>query len=313
MEQDKITLRKLRGVGEILNDTFDFVVKDFKNLFKVLLFIAGPFMAITAVASGIYQANMNQMFLDGDVMRINTPEYFSSLAIMMSIGVVGGLFYFSTLYHYLLVYMKNEGEQVSVSSVWKHVRSNLWMFIKTFLGLLLMMIPIMLVFALLAMLIVAIAGVIAQFLGPVAVIAGMILLYVALFAIMMPLSMIFNIRIYEGQRFFASFSKCYKLLSGNYLKGFVVMFVLVVIQLIFTALITAPALILQFVDFSGFIKENSRAILIIFQFIAFAVQFVLGALLIVGINILYFSLSEQKDAQGLMDKIEEIGSDIEGQ
>ena len=55
MAQQKIQLRKIRDFGENFSDTFQFIREEFKPLLVSFILVAGVFMLVTAIFSGLYQ------------------------------------------------------------------------------------------------------------------------------------------------------------------------------------------------------------------------------------------------------------------
>ena len=62
MAQQKVELRKIRDFSESLNDTFLFIRQNLKPLLVSLMGIAGIFMLLAAIFSGLYQGQMGGVF-----------------------------------------------------------------------------------------------------------------------------------------------------------------------------------------------------------------------------------------------------------
>ena len=62
MNPEKINFRQTRDFGETFNVSIKFLRQNFKLFFQSVLFIAGPFVLISAIAGAFYQSNAINMF-----------------------------------------------------------------------------------------------------------------------------------------------------------------------------------------------------------------------------------------------------------
>ena len=59
--QEKITFRQARDFGEIFNVSVKFLRQNVKLFFQSLIYIAGPFVLISAIAGAFYQSSALSM------------------------------------------------------------------------------------------------------------------------------------------------------------------------------------------------------------------------------------------------------------
>ncbi|WMJ71901.1 hypothetical protein RCC89_01755 [Cytophagaceae bacterium ABcell3] len=303
--ENRMIFRRTRNSGEIISDAFSFIVKNFASMYKVLLFVAGPFYLASMVATGILKAEFGQISpgFDSGVTMAHNSGLFS---ITLLLGAVGGFFYFSGVYQYIASFMENDGE-VTVRDTWSRVKKNAWLFVKTFIGLIFVLFAMFFVFAIAGGIVVAMTAALASIAGFWSVFIGMLAIYFLLFCLVMPLSLVFNVRMYEKSRFFASVQKAYQLASTNWKKSFIVVLIFIGLQFVFGVISSAPDLLAMFGQMGGLLNEYGRAVRIIASFVSGILGFIQGAITLVAINFLYFSLSEERDATGLMDRISDIG------
>ena len=113
----KISFYEKRDFGEKINVTFAFLRQNFRPLAKSILFIAGPFILLVAIVSGVYQAtllNVSSTSENFDVMSIMTQ---SSLASFLSMFVSALLV--AVVYAYLVLYVERDDyHAITVTDVW---------------------------------------------------------------------------------------------------------------------------------------------------------------------------------------------------
>lgn len=77
MAEQKIELRKVRDLSDNLNDTFQFIRQNLKPLLISFLCIAGVFMLLAAIYSGLYQkdtGNLLEQIMGTGGMRNRSPS-----------------------------------------------------------------------------------------------------------------------------------------------------------------------------------------------------------------------------------------------
>jgi len=87
---EKIELRKVRDFGALFNDSIAFLRLNFKSLFGIILFLAGPFIIMTGLFSGYMQSLQSKI-----VASSLFPNYFGSNGGLLAADFFGtfGIFF----------------------------------------------------------------------------------------------------------------------------------------------------------------------------------------------------------------------------
>src|SRR3989339_879216 len=109
METKFLELRKIRDFGEILNATFIFLKQNYKPLFKALLTFAGPFILLSAIATGYYQSNaLNATFFTFNPGMNSVLSYFEDIMLSLLLLIVASALSYTmiitTVYSYMKLY-----------------------------------------------------------------------------------------------------------------------------------------------------------------------------------------------------------------
>ncbi|MDX1629717.1 MAG: hypothetical protein R3345_13515, partial [Fulvivirga sp.] len=193
MSTAKIELHQARDFGKKLNATIEFIKENFKPLFKSMLYISGPFIALGSllfiqVFSGFFRIIINE------TQGVDpTPDNFISMAAYGLGGFIflllGGTALIATVHEYIILYEKKGAHTFSVDDVWQKVKKSFFSVLGT-----------MLVYALILAGGYTLIIVPTVFLGMVAPgLMGIVLIvsYVGLLYISVTFSLIFIIRAYE--------------------------------------------------------------------------------------------------------------------
>lgn len=285
MEIDrKISFYEKRDFGDKINVTFAFLRQNFIPLGKSILYIAGPFILLLAIVSGIYQATI--LNTDGGAFDFSAVMTQGSLATFLSIFVSALLI--TVVYAYLVLYVeRNDYQHISPSDVWDTVKSN-------YLSMALSI-----------------------FVYSILVGIGFMLLIIPGFILLAALSFLFIIQMKERISFGDAFSRCFKLVSDNYLSTLGLIFVMSILIFIINMIVTLPFTIALGVpayfslsattalsDADGLVK----VMYIVLQIVSALVSHLLYAILLVAVAFQYANLVEKKEAAGLLKSVETIGT-----
>ena len=280
----KINFYEKRDFGEKINVTFAFLRQNFAPLAKSILFIAGPAILLIAVVAGIYQATIMDMGAGGDPFDYLAILSQSSLTSFLSIFVSALLV--TVVYAYLVLYVERDDyDNITVAEVWERAKQHY--------------LPV----------------VVSVFVYSVLVLLGFMLLIIPGFIAIAALSFLFIIQVKEGLSLGAAFSRCFKLVSDNYLSTLgliVVMTVLItiismVVMLPFGIALGVPAFFS--LSQSGFeeVGGGMQVALIAFQAISSLLSYLLYAILLIAVAFQYANLVEKKEAAGLLESVNTIG------
>lgn len=93
---EKIEFRKVRDFGALFNDGILFLRKNFKSYFGTIVFLAGPFILITAILSGYMQSLQTKLLANnifsgfnlGTDMGLFSANFFGTLGIFVLISLL---------------------------------------------------------------------------------------------------------------------------------------------------------------------------------------------------------------------------------
>ncbi len=284
--EEKIEIRKVRDFGEIIGDTFIFLSRNFKKLFKSLLFIVLPFNIIGTTALAYFQYNFIGSFSNKNVLGgYNWDSLISSgwsYLLTIVISIISYTFSISVTYRFITLYEK--GEDYDVKELWEYAKKDFFKVLFANIGIFFL------------------------------VIVGVILCFLPGIYIGVVLSLIFPIMLTENIGFSASLSRSFKLISNNWWLTFALIFVIAIIQGIIAYTFILPAMI--FGGISNIFSVNNTDGLMSFQIITTVVSHLVSTftqpILITALALHYFSLVEKKESVGILRRIDTIGNNPSG-
>lgn len=278
MEEQKraIPLRKVRDVGETISATFEFIRLNFKNLFKAILYFAGPWYLVAIALMAIGASTDAGYFTDRFNIYSSFSSVFSGIATLVATLAV---------YSYLRLYLDNDQDSSRISI------SGIKDLILKFVG------P----YILTGLVLVIIVGI------------GFVLLVLPGIYAIVALSLTFIIIVMERKDIFEAISRSHKLMKGYWWGTFGLLILLGILQgiIIFAVMIPVGfALGLEkiFTLDPMAIYNISTTNLVISNLIEYFVSLIAQMLPIVGIALRYFSIVEEKEGTGMEQEIEQMGS-----
>jgi hypothetical protein len=276
----KIAFRQARDFGDILNATFAFIRQNFKKLSKVILFIGGPFILLSSIFSGLY--NAHSLAMSSSSLGF---EIFGYMGLMLVSSWTGTVILFGVVTEYVLAYMDKEYHQFDVDEIWQATRKDL--------GAILL------------------SGIAFAFLVGV----GVLFCFLPGLYVAVPLSMLMILSLRERKSLGEAISRCFKLISGHWWPAFGLLIVASIISSVLSFVFYIPNYVLTF--WTAFHRVESGAVsdmrlpFIVTSSLAFVAGYLFYTVPIVAICFQYFSLVEQKEATGLFEKIGQIGASPE--
>ena len=294
----KINFYEKRDFGEKINVTFAFLRQNFAPLAKSILFIAGPAILLIAVITGLYQATVLNVggetgSLEGPIgiaretnpMDILGVYSQGSLAMFLSIFVSALLV--TVVYAYLVLYVERaDYDNITVAEVWERAKQHY------------------------------LVVVVSTFVYSVLVVLGFMLLIIPGFIAIAALSFLFIIQIKEGLSLGAAFSRCFKLVSDNYLSTLGLILVMSILIGIISMVVMLPfGIALGVPAFFTLSQESGledaggmmKVLLIAFQALSSLLSYLLYAILLIAVAFQYANLVEKKEAAGLLESVNTIG------
>ena len=306
--QEKINFRQSRDFGETFNVSIKFFRQNFKLFFQSLIFIAGPFILISAIAGAFYQSNAVSIF---SMAQKGESDIFSQFGwtylIFILAAILANIILIGTVFSFMINYMERGPGGFTVNNVsrilFKNMRNILAVFfILMFLTIIVLAAIVGIVFA-----ISSVVPVLGILLG-IALFFGFLILFPPL---MWQLSVVYLVKMQEGKSVFESFGRTRKVMRDNFWWTWVIMVCAVFAVGIISFVFALPQAVYQIVLMFSHFKDNSGEPSIPFLIVATVCTFC-TTLLYSGLYVIsafhYYSLAEQKDGIGLMERIDEIGN-----
>lgn len=286
MNNTPITIRKKRDLGDIITDTFKFIRRNFKQIFKLILKTTSVPMLL--LIGGIIYNSIASLSI-GTVDLTDPYAVFKSTDIIIStiILYLFILIYISFLYAGVLSiiksYIKNNGiikdDEVTTevkSKIGVIIGGGLLKYFVLFFGWMLCVIPGIIICA--------------------------------------PLLLIFPFIIFEDESPFSAFKKSFELIKKDWLMTFLTLFIMVIIWYVISIVFSLPALIYTMIKTFAAVQDGSFGnlgdpILTTLTALASIVQYLLYFVIPVSSAFMYYNLNERENNSGTLDAINQIGEE----
>lgn len=282
-------LAKPRDFGEIISDTFTFIKQNFKPLLKYFFIFCGLFLIFTSASMILIQIkalNFYDNSLDPNAFDESTvfSRVFSMLGGVLVYAVFMVLQYVAlnvTVLCFMTLYRQKQNTLPTTEEMWGYIKyyylkilgSNVLLYILLIIGFMFCLVP----------------GV---YLSPI-------------FALVTP------IMIAENTSFGYAFNQSFKLIRDNWWSTFGVFVVVYIILYVINLVISLPSTILGAGNFFLHFTKNSQALslpIAIITTLLQSISFFFQILMSVTVGIVYFSLTEIKEGTGLMERINQFGT-----
>lgn len=283
MKQQPIELRRIRDFGQVISDTFAFLKENLKPLLKVLIIICGFFILIGIISTVFTYMNITSVFnFEPNTYDFETKQYSYLLNVFITVFILAlsqGFIFLTTLC-YISVYLQKNNQTPTLPEVWGYFK---FYFFRVLLSGILISILLMV--------------------GTMFCLIPGIWLFPILY-------LIIPIIIMENTSFSYAFNKSFRLIKENWWFVFGVIFVLFIIVWVINSCVGIPLSL--FTTGSKFftLKSFKLPVIIVLSVLRniLLISYVLPA---IGLSLCYFTLAEQKDGTGLLDRIEKLGKDDE--
>jgi len=277
MNPQKIEFQRLRNFSQIINVTFEFIRQNFKQLFKAVIFFVGPFILLTGIFMGLYQKDV-LMF---SPTSTTLSQFGIAYLLFIIFLILTMIMMYAVVYSYILIYIKREDDLViELDEIWQKVKNVL---------------PRLLLFS---------------FGYGAVVLLGVILLVIPGIYLSVALTILFIVALNENLSFMDSVKRCLFLIKNKWWNTLGVLMILGLIQGFLGFLFQIPQYIITFISafnsIDGSQPSGTMEIFIIVSSIISSFSFAFYAISLTGIVFWYFSLVEQKEAKGLLEKIDSI-------
>jgi len=309
MNQEKINFRVDRDFGETFNASLKFLKQNFKLLFKSILFIAGPFILLSAIAGAYYSATAVQnTSLGGSKIFGLGAQYGLAYFVFIIAAAAANLALIATVFSFMITYYEKGPNNFSLADVRKVASKSVGHVAATFFTLLL--------YILLA---VIVLGGIGFIFGSISIGLGILyafLIIVGLLIIGPPIMWVIHsvylIKMHEGGNAFFAFGRSRDVLKDNFWWTWVIMVCGSLGVGLVAGIFTLPQIVYTFVlSFTnasnyGEAPELSIPFMIVAGVCTFCSTILYSVLYIIS-GFHYYSLAEKKEGKGMFERINEIG------
>lgn len=287
--KQKIELLKTRDFGEIVSDTFTFIIQNFKALLICILAFVGIFILGNIVAQSLFQMQMQSTInsisaapMQDNASRLSPFSYFNweyiVLIFIFSLCTYAALT--STVLSFMALYRDKGSVAPTTQEVWAYVKHYFFRMMggQFVLGLLMGV----------GFVLCLVPGV---WLSPI-------------FALVLP------IIVFENVGFGTAFNKAFNIIKDNWWTTFGA---LIVCVLITWAFLFVASLTLSVFNVSSTILSHKQSmsvspVLIILGIVLQQVCLIFVLIPLVASGICYFNLKEIKEGTGIMDRIVGFGN-----
>ncbi|HEX8516719.1 MAG TPA: hypothetical protein VF868_11005 [Bacteroidia bacterium] len=305
MNSEKINFRVARDFGETFNVSIKFLRQNFRLLIQSLIFMAGPFILLTAICGAYYQANAIETFSIGQA-RHPLANFGLNYFLFILAGIVSNLAIIGTVYSFMIEYMDKGYGNFNLNDVGRRLRNNIGNILSVFFSLTLL---ILLFLGAIIGVFIAI-GSAAPWLAVLLGVCAVIALLIFFPPLMWQLSVVYMVKMSEDENVFDSFGRTKSVMRGNFWWTWVIVICATMAIGVISFVFSIPQVAYQMISMISRARGNTSDVSIIFLIVAtmctFCTSLIYSLLYIIN-AFHYFSLAEKQDGTGLMDRINEIG------
>jgi hypothetical protein len=314
MQHQLINFKRERRFGEKLNATFAFLSQHLKPLVKNILFVAGPFALVAGICFGLYQT-----YVMGAIGQYDSPKsagYFLMIGLLM-IGMMVTMLIAATLVIAIVQRMMREyvfrgSAKLSPAYLWSNIWDEFFSVLGSSFGISILM---GIVFAII---IIPLVLMIQALNAPLIALVMVALLFFATLMIGSLLLLVFPIRNFERKNFFVALSRAVELNADKWFSTAALVLVVYIIQTVMMFSTAIPNYIIMMVrmlhaqSVDSLVVESGGIGLYEIVSALSGALYMLGmcfssTLLFIAITFQYFSLRENKEASGLLERMQAFG------
>ncbi|NVO86478.1 hypothetical protein [Hymenobacter terrestris] len=309
-----------RDFSQKMEATFDFIRVHATPLVRVLVILVLPLALLTGIGTSLLQGQLLQTVTmlkqrTGPNSTLNSaivPEVFTSSTLWLT--MLSGMLLFAVVHLTIFGYItlqadRTTNEPITAGEVWQVVKSRFLGMLGSFIGLgLLFMAGIMGIGGVLF----GVGALLASAATPWIIFPFILLLYVAMFYVIAPLSLYFIVWLREGRGFFGSISRSFRLVWGKWWStfGLLVVITLIMYLILFLSMGLLSVVGLPVSGLMGAEPDagSTRVVLIVYSALQSLVTLVYYPFILIAISFQYFNLVERRDGTGTRLLIDAIGA-----
>lgn len=267
-----------RTFGDIIGAPFQFIIQEFKPFAGSLLKFAGPFVALAFLAVSLLANDIYSSVVMNGSVSDSTAVYGVILAIALILGMLAVTV---TTHSYITLYVDKGKGNFTKDDVGDLLKKNVWK-----------------VFG---------AGILVY----IMVFIGMLLIYIPGIYLVIALSFVFLIIIYENADAGKSISRSFEVIKGRWWQtfGLILVFGMIIGATSYVFIIPIYAVIIAAAISGTQIGTGSVILLTLFVFLYFTAYLFFMSMQQIMIAFQYFSISAGKNGVRLKDRIAAINED----
>jgi hypothetical protein len=294
MQNNYINFKQERDFGSIITDTFKFIRQEYKAVLRLYFKHVGWALLLVIATSTYYQyqsLSQSSDFTIADGPEKFLVELFYQTGLSVLLLVISSLVYsalsFTTINSVIKSYVQNEGEIKD-----EEVSDFVGRFFSTTLGSIVAF------------------SVLVAFGFALCILPGIYLI--------VPLTLLFPIIVFQEKTFSEAFSECFKLIKQNWWISFATLVVVGILVSLIGGLFQIPIIVMSTLETLTSIQEGASNpgtqnlatnwLYMLFYILASIAQYILGIITLITITFIYFNLNEYHNKTGTLEDIDRIGS-----
>jgi len=293
MQDNYINFKKERDLGSIITDTFKFIKVEYKTLFRLYIKHVGWLLLLVVAASTYYQ--YQSLKISTSVLTETGPAAFLTEMIAYTGVAILLLSVASIAYSALSLVVITSIIKSYVQNNGEIYEDEVNQFVKQFFG---------------------------RTLGSLVVVGllvfiGFLLCVLPGIYLIVPLSLIFPILVFQEKTFAEAFSESFKLIKNNWWISFATLLVVSILISLIGGLFQLPIVVMTAMETFVSIQDGTGRpgtetlsgnwLYMLFYILAALAQYILGIVTLISLTLVYFNLNEFHNKTGTLEDIDRIG------
>lgn len=282
MQDQYIQFKKQRELGEIISVTFKFLRENYKALIKSITQVVAPTFILLIAALAYYTYTVA-----GNPLAAMEGDYGEFLISFFILAVTLLLFYaslYGTILHYIKSYIENNGT-VDEAEIKTGAQDDLGKLFIVFI------------------------------ISAVIVFTGLILFIIPGIYLMVPLSLVATVLVFNKMSLGDSISYGFSLVKDHWWTTFFSIVVIWLLVYVIGLVFQLPLIIYTFIKMFAVAQEGSLAdpvsysdwIFILLNVLSSVIQYLLSSVFVIALAFIYFNLNEHKNLTGTYETIDKLG------
>ena len=282
MQNQYIQFKKQRELGEIISVTFKFLRENYKSLIKSITQVVAPTFILLIAALAYYTYTVA-----GNPLAAMEGDYGEFLISFFILAVTLLLFYaslYGTILHYIKSYIENNGT-VDEAEIKTGAQDDLGKLFMVFI------------------------------ISAVMVFTGLILFIIPGIYLMVPLSLVAAVLVFNKMSLGDSISYGFSLVKDHWWTTFFSIVVIWLLVYVIGLVFQLPLIIYTFIKMFAVAQEGSLAdpvsysdwIFILLNVLSSVIQYLLSSVFVIALAFIYFNLNEHKNLTGTYETIDKLG------